>query len=484
MVSEAEKYIDALAAGALGVSGETARDQESYHTVVPIIRRKVVDLMQGYISNGMTEVQAQGQVEAWLQELGEKADKEPFGNHILGVFDQAKDRRPGFKEHYKVDKIVPLQNPGMADISQALTPHIQDVYTNPKGVQEYIRTNGSALNGIVSTEDATEFLNKHYTGKPVSRRTLNIFTDVGTYTGTGASQAAIDFLKGKGINYQQPTNQAYEELSKKMDAAILETAVNMYGITGAQMIANSQGGNIRYDYIQPDTQGNLRGFDLAPTGSDYTHALFPGKVIGISHQFNPNATGGDGRPGAGWGHHVFIRHVNPKTGEEYDMVYAHFPKNSIQVKVGQTVSQGQILGPMATDAQFTNDRPNVGSGDGVHMSVDMFEKDSHTPYRNWRQIGDLIRGLGRGGNQQQPQQRQIKPKQVVDEVPIQPSGNINIEDVQAIDPLNIPLTPEGNTQTQPSTGFSGIDTLLKHSKTKQGKTFSDTIKNHYQNQKG
>ena len=36
------------------------------------------------------------------------------------------------------------------------------------------------------------------------------------------------------------------------------------------------------------------------------------------------------------------------------------------------------------------------------------------------------------------QQRQIKPKQVVDEVPIQPSGNIDIEDVQAIDPLNTP----------------------------------------------
>ena len=258
----------------------------------------------------------------------------------------------------------------------------------------------------------------------------------------GMNDAMVELITNSTGQQYIPPEQTIE-MSDTARAVYnrLESSFSLPGNTPTYAIRGS-GGNIRYDYIQED--GQTAGYDLAPTGSDYTHALFPGRVIQISHQYNPTGIGGDGRPGVGWGHHVIIRHTNPNSGEEYDMVYAHFPKNGIQVRVGQTVTQGQILGPMATDDQFTNDRANVGSGRGVHMSVDMYEKDSNTPYRNWRQIGELIRGSGRGGQQSQPQQPE----------PISHTQSLNIEEIQAADPLNTIEASTGDVTT--ATGMQSL----------------------------
>ena len=60
-----------------------------------------------------------------------------------------------------------------------------------------------------------------------------------------------------------------------------------------------------------------------------------------------------------------------------------------------------------------------------------------------QRVQNLIR---KGSAIYHSQQRQIKSKQVIDDIPIQPSGNINIEDVQAIDPLFTSNTPTQQAQ--------------------------------------
>lgn len=402
----------AMAAGALGFSGEKARDQASYHTVVPMLRAQGADLMQKYRSEGMTELQAQGQVEAWLEGLDDKVKTDPFGDHILGVWDKAKNPKgEGFKIHDKVDKIVPLRNVKSSDISKAIAPHIKgDVYTNRKGVQEYLRTNSSALNGIVSTDDAIRMLDAIHTNENASRLIMNIFADVGSYTGTGYSQAAIDFLKGKGIDYKPPKNQAYEEISNKMDAAIFETIVQRHGPTSANMIANDQtqyrGNNTPMKFGSAQGWGldpQSPGIDVYPVTGDYVVAPFPnGVVVDKGYDYKPNGIGGDGRRGVGWGNWLKVRHTDPTTNKQVDVLYAHFPNGQLdRYQPGSRIPQYHRIGLLATAQQFDNRSDGVGSGNGVHQSMDFYTAGTWSGYNNISGLVNYIKGLG--GNQQQPQ---------------------------------------------------------------------------------
>ena len=422
-----------------------------FNNAVDTLNKIWYDDVVRYAAEGKGMQYAYDQANANFKSLETAAEADPFGNHILKLNDLANNPKGGIfvKDFGVTDDIQPTRAISYTQLSGTFKS--LGIDTDVKGydrsaARKILIDNPDAFD-YIETDVITDFINKmQLPNQAPSYASISLFDKVAVKAGyTNGYVAAKDMLKSRGITLEaNPADAITEQLFKQYGIGVNQIGVgNAYDLSQGRTLVRGEVGDIRYDYIQPDTQGNLRGFDLAPTGSDYTHALFPGKVIDIGHQFNPNATGGDGRPGAGWGWHVFIRHVNPKTGEEYDMVYAHFPKNSIQVKVGQTVSQGQILGPMATNAQFTNDRPNVGSGNGVHMSVDMFEKDSHTPYRNWRQIGDLIRGLGRGGTQQQPQQPQqqqppLNERQSIGELPIvSDDGEMPIVK-PLVDPLNNP----------------------------------------------
>ena len=132
------------------------------------------------------------------------------------------------------------------------------------------------------------------------------------------------------------------------------------------------------------------GVDFTPDGGN-NRAVFPGEVVEIGHQYNPNATGGDGRKGAGYGNFVVIRSENPqKPGSLFDGLYAHFPDGEIKVKVGDKVTVGQNLGRMATAAEYANPvtRKRVGSGTGAHTSLDFFMHNTSTPYLNYKD--DLV----------------------------------------------------------------------------------------------
>lgn len=150
------------------------------------------------------------------------------------------------------------------------------------------------------------------------------------------------------------------------------------------------------------------GADFTPAGSD-NRAIYDGEIVEIGHQYNPNRMGGDRRQGAGYGTYVVVRSSHPEYGE-FDGLYAHFPgKNSIVVKVGDKVKRGDILGPMATAAQYADPemRPIVGSGTGPHTSLDFLKVGSAAKHPNWRQLTSGIdpnfkteppKGEGGGGH--------------------------------------------------------------------------------------
>ena len=129
------------------------------------------------------------------------------------------------------------------------------------------------------------------------------------------------------------------------------------------------------------------GADFTPAGSN-NRVIYDGKIVEIGHQYNPNVMGGDDRQGAGYGTYVVVRSSHPDYGE-FDGLYAHFPgKDSIVVKVGDEVERGDILGPMATTAQYADPktRPIVGSGTGPHTSLDFLKVGSSEAHPNWRQL--------------------------------------------------------------------------------------------------
>lgn len=152
------------------------------------------------------------------------------------------------------------------------------------------------------------------------------------------------------------------------------------------------------------------GVDFTPNGPNNL-AVFPGDVVQIGHDYNPNRIGGDGRMGSGYGNFVVVRSTDQSTGKKFDGLYAHFPDGEIKVSKGSSVKKGDILGRMATAAEYAdpNIRPRVGSGTGAHTSLDFYEPDKNIRYGNWKNLVPLIDTFGdpRGPN---------------------PSGGMNIHD--------------------------------------------------------
>ena len=74
-------------------------------------------------------------------------------------------------------------------------------------------------------------------------------------------------------------------------------------------------------------------------------------------------------------------------------MYAHFPKGELdRWKIGDKVKYGDILGRMATGAEYADPktRYHVGSGTGPHSSVDFLVPGTNKPYSNWRSLVPLI----------------------------------------------------------------------------------------------
>jgi murein DD-endopeptidase MepM/ murein hydrolase activator NlpD len=101
------------------------------------------------------------------------------------------------------------------------------------------------------------------------------------------------------------------------------------------------------------------GTDIVPGKSGkapYIEAFADGKVLRAKVS---TAAGG------GFGHYVVIQHKID--GEFYTSLYAHLVEGSIQVKSGQKVKAGQVLGKMGT----------TGMSTGVHLHWEIWKGKDH-----------------------------------------------------------------------------------------------------------
>jgi len=128
------------------------------------------------------------------------------------------------------------------------------------------------------------------------------------------------------------------------------------------------------------------GIDFSFQDYKNNYNLFPGYVLETGLLY-----------GKGYGNVVVVRSVDPSNGKEFDSLYAHFPDGGINVKVGQEVAAGDLLGSVGFVSVDTPGVPqlqpnNAGNMSGWHTSVDFFEPDSPTRYRNADSLINLVIG--------------------------------------------------------------------------------------------
>ena len=113
------------------------------------------------------------------------------------------------------------------------------------------------------------------------------------------------------------------------------------------------------------TKKHHNGTDIVPgsasKGKVYIEAAFDGKVT----YAGPSKTKkSDGEP-SGFGYYVKI--TSQINGEWYSHLYAHLEKGSLQVKAGQKVTAGTVLGVMGT----------TGMSTGVHLHWEIWKGKTH-----------------------------------------------------------------------------------------------------------
>lgn len=96
-------------------------------------------------------------------------------------------------------------------------------------------------------------------------------------------------------------------------------------------------------------------------GQKWVKAVADGEVITARAAKTKKA---NGEPG-GYGYFVTIRHKID--GQYYTSLYAHLVKNSFQVKVGDKVKAGKIVGEMGTSGHST----------GVHLHLEIWKGKTH-----------------------------------------------------------------------------------------------------------
>jgi tape measure domain-containing protein len=126
----------------------------------------------------------------------------------------------------------------------------------------------------------------------------------------------------------------------------------------------------------------------APVGS-----VTEGKVIEIKRN-QKEIHKEKGEQGRSAGNVVIVRSVDPKTGKEADLLYAHFDK--IAVALGDMVKVGDVLGTQG----------RTGSTTGAHVSLDFYGKDANSV----SEASDNLRRQTLAGLQSGSLNAQIKPR--------------------------------------------------------------------------
>jgi len=392
--------IKALGQKGLKMTGEAARAEPSYHTVVADLNTMTVGLMEKYLSQpGVTVKQAQGQVEAILLDLEKKVETDPFGDHILGVWDRSKPgAQPGFKRHREVDAIVPLSAPSLRDVSEEFANTTKN--STPEQIQEYLSTNPDALSSAISTKDAVQMLNDLHNDKAASRSALKLFANVGRYTGQGPTEAAKTLLKGRGVNYKPPENTTSKEMEKLFDATFLTPEiVTRYGGNNAVLYNSGQAvvrGEGVSGMLNPTPNVNLtanKGGYAADTGLDIHGpegtpivSMLPGTLIYAERGHSAQMGQSSSSKGYTDQHSVLIKLDNPFTHNGKQINYAWYThlqdlNPAIANKTGIKVNAGQHLGGM-------------GIANGVsHLHLGLVGDRAQTVYLNYKEVREVLGGI-------------------------------------------------------------------------------------------
>jgi murein DD-endopeptidase MepM/ murein hydrolase activator NlpD len=109
-------------------------------------------------------------------------------------------------------------------------------------------------------------------------------------------------------------------------------------------------------------------------GQKWVRSMAAGTVIAARASKSKKS---NGEPG-GFGYFVTVRHMIG--GEYYTSLYAHLKKGSFQVKEGDKVSAGQLLGEMGT----------TGASTGVHLHWEIWKGKTHGWTADGRGFADPI----------------------------------------------------------------------------------------------
>ncbi len=110
------------------------------------------------------------------------------------------------------------------------------------------------------------------------------------------------------------------------------------------------------------TRKHHNGTDIVGKGKKtYIEACFDGKVT----YAGPSQTKMDNGEPSGFGYYVKI--TSQVNGQWYSHLYAHLEKGSFQVKTGQKVTAGTVLGVMGTSGMST----------GVHLHLEVWKGKTH-----------------------------------------------------------------------------------------------------------
>jgi soluble lytic murein transglycosylase-like protein len=211
--------------------------------------------------------------------------------------------------------------------------------------------------------------------------------------------AAADELRNKALaeagNSVESSSSGAEELVQKLFQAKMQEAVYNQQVAKAEQAVNAApaqsvsptgGKGIAIPGVvitsATDTSGEP-GFDFVIPGGRGAEFKLPFqaqvlKVVG-DQNWETNLEKGPGK--RGYGNHVEIRGVDPKTGKQFDVLLAHFDKLNPGLKPGSVIGAGTVIGTQG----------RTGSTTGAHVSADFYDPGKNSTSSETMNIGYQIR---------------------------------------------------------------------------------------------
>ena len=211
--------------------------------------------------------------------------------------------------------------------------------------------------------------------------------------------AAANELRNKALveagNSVESSSSGAEELVQKLFQAKMQEAVYNQQVAKAEQAVNAAptqsvsptgGKGIAIPGVvitsATDTSGEP-GFDFVIPGGRGAEFKLPFqaqvlKVVG-DQNWETNLEKGPGK--RGYGNHVEIRGVDPKTGKQFDVLLAHFDKLNPGLKPGSVIGAGTVIGTQG----------RTGSTTGAHVSADFYDPGKNSTSSETMNIGYQIR---------------------------------------------------------------------------------------------